>query len=296
MHWALGVPARVVCGFLDRDVNELLALDADREVALALVSFGTDRPAPPPHEVPEVHFRFKALSTSEVDYPVMRSAHAASSLANPDEAADWRRAAVSSAPARDHAGDSVPLANLAAVPPDSIEEVIPRRGSSRRFAHKPITFAELSTVLRHAGSPVDADFVEPGAMLNELYVIANAVEGLPAGAYYYNVAAQRLDVLKYGLFRREAAFLDLEQDLAGDAAAAIFFLCDLDRVLERLGNRGYRAVQFEAGIAGGRIYLAAYALRMGATGLTFYDDEVTHFFSPHAAGKSAVFLVAVGHV
>jgi len=33
---------------------------------------------------------------------------------------------------------------------------------------------------------------------------------------------------------------------------------------------------------------------MGATGLTFYDDDVTRFFSPHAEGKSAIFLVAVG--
>jgi hypothetical protein len=51
----------------------------------------------------------------------------------------------------------------------------------------------------------------------------------------------------------------------------------------------------EAGIIGGRLYLAAYAQRLGATGLTFYDDEVTEFFSPHAAGKSAIFLVALGH-
>jgi len=34
---------------------------------------------------------------------------------------------------------------------------------------------------------------------------------------------------------------------------------------------------------------------LGATGLTFYDDDVTRFFSPHAEGKSAIFLVAVGH-
>ena len=65
-------------------------------------------------------------------------------------------------------------------------------------------------------------------------------------------------------------------------------------ILERYGNRGYRAAQLEAGILGGRLYLAAYAHHIGATGLTFLDDEVTTFFSPHAEGKSAIFLVAVG--
>ncbi|HSY63590.1 MAG TPA: hypothetical protein VK829_03275, partial [Terriglobales bacterium] len=66
-------------------------------------------------------------------------------------------------------------------------------------------------------------------------------------------------------------------------------------VLQRFGNRGYRAVQLEAGILGGKLYLGAYAQRLGATGLTFYDDDVIRFFSPHAEGKSAVFLVAVGN-
>jgi hypothetical protein len=54
-------------------------------------------------------------------------------------------------------------------------------------------------------------------------------------------------------------------------------------------------VQLEAGILGGKLYLGAYAQRLGATGLTFFDDDVVRFFSPHAEGKSAIFLVAVGN-
>jgi hypothetical protein len=68
----------------------------------------------------------------------------------------------------------------------------------------------------------------------------------------------------------------------------------LPAIIERFGNRGYRAAQLEAGIIGGKLYLAAYAQRLGASGLTFFDDEVTRFFSPHAAGKSVMFLVALG--
>jgi hypothetical protein len=50
----------------------------------------------------------------------------------------------------------------------------------------------------------------------------------------------------------------------------------------------------EAGAIGGRMYLAAYAQRLGATGLTFFDDDVIGFFSPHAKGKNAIFLLAIG--
>jgi hypothetical protein len=68
----------------------------------------------------------------------------------------------------------------------------------------------------------------------------------------------------------------------------------LENLLERFGNRGYRAVQLEAGIIGGRMYLAGYAQHLGATGLTFFDDDVVNFFSPHAKHKSAIFLLAIG--
>ncbi len=73
-----------------------------------------------------------------------------------------------------------------------------------------------------------------------------------------------------------------------------FFLADLDSVLDKFGNRGYRAVELEAGVIGGKLYLAAYSVGLGASGLTFFDDEVTGFFSPHAIGKSVMFLVALG--
>ena len=36
------------------------------------------------------------------------------------------------------------------------------------------------------------------------------------------------------------------------------------------------------------------ALHLGATGLTFFDDDVINFFSPHATEKSAIFLLAIG--
>ncbi|MCZ6484813.1 MAG: hypothetical protein O6826_03860, partial [Acidobacteria bacterium] len=103
-----------------------------------------------------------------------------------------------------------------------------------------------------------------------------------------------LELLKEGNFRSKAGYLGLEQALPADASANIYFLADLKPILKRFGNRGYRAVQLEAGILGGKLYLAAYAQRLGATGLTFYDDDVIEFFSPHAEGKSAIFLMALG--
>ena len=151
-------------------------------------------------------------------------------------------------------------------------------------------------MLDRATRGIPADFLAPGGrLLNELYLMVHAVEGLAPGAYYFRREALELELLKEGDFREQAYFLGLEQELPGDASLAVFFLADLKRILERFGNRGYRVTQLEAGVLGGKLYLAAYALRLGATGLTFYDDDVVRFFSPHAEGKSAIFLTAIGH-
>ncbi len=97
-----------------------------------------------------------------------------------------------------------------------------------------------------------------------------------------------------GRFRNVAGALALGQDLAADAAVNVYLLADLDAVLGRFGDRGYRAAQLSAAIAAGKLYLAAYALRLGATGLTFFDDAVTDFLLPRGPGRGVMFLLALG--
>ena len=181
-------------------------------------------------------------------------------------------------------------------PKDTIEQVILRRGSTRAFDRTAsVTQAQLFTILDCATRGLPADFLEPsGTQLNDLYLIVHSVQGLRAGAYFFQRERNSFELLKAGDFRGEAHHLGLGQELPADACVDIFFLADLKRILERYGNRGYRAVQLEAGAIGGRMYLAAYAQSLGATGLTFFDDDVTNFFSPHARGKSAIFLLAIG--
>ena len=290
------VPARVVCGFVDGRVNRLLGLDPTREVALTLVPLGHDSAIGQAAEVDPLALETTPLSGSEVDYPAMRAMHEASSLAEEAEVSAWRGAA-SVAPLAPPAGRLFPLRPLndREAPHDSIEEVILRRGSSRRFARQPISLEQLSTALSSIGA-ITADFTQSGGrLLNDAYIIVNDVEGLPSGSYVYHPDEGALELLREGEFRDEAGDLGLEQALPADASANVFFLTDMAPILERFGNRGYRLAQLEAAINGGRLYIASYALGLGATGLTFYDDDVTDFFSPHAEGKSTMFLVALGH-
>ncbi len=295
---ALGLPAKVALGFEDECVNALLDIDAKKEVAFSMLALGhtsaaaPEAPALAPLGLPQVPY-----SREEVDYPAMRQIHEASSLSGKGEVKAWRKAALKSVSPVSK-GKLIELKPLSdsALPSDTVEQVIQRRGSARKFARRSITFAQLSTLLERSTCSIPADFLHPaGKQLNEIYLIVNQVEGLAAGAYFFHREKKALELLKEGDFRERAGYLGLEQELPADASVDFFFLADLNAITAAYGNRGYRAVQLEAGVLGGKLYLAAYAQKIGASGLTFYDDDVVNFFSPHARGKSAIFLVACGH-
>jgi SagB-type dehydrogenase family enzyme len=251
-----------------------------------------------PREVLSLELDTIPLSQREVEYPAMLEMHEASSLASEGEVAQWRERGKQPALSTPFpASEAIRLAPLPKEerPTDTIEQVILRRGSTRTFDRAAsITLSEFSTILESATPGIRADFLADGAQLNDVYLIAHAVRGLAPGAYFFRRERKTLELLKPGEFRGEAGRLGLEQELPADACVDVFFLADLNRILDVYGNRGYRAVQLEAGAIGGKMYLAAYALRLGASGLTFFDDEVVEFFSPDAKGMSAIFLLAIG--
>src|ERR1051326_6946495 len=93
MAAALQFPAKIDMGFVDAEVNELLDLDTQREVAFSVVTLGYVSPEapPPPREIPKLGLPTVPLSKSEVDYPELNEIHEASSLKTPEEVAEWRR-------------------------------------------------------------------------------------------------------------------------------------------------------------------------------------------------------------
>jgi SagB-type dehydrogenase family enzyme len=295
---AYGIPTKIIAGFLDREVNSLLGIDGENELSLCLISIGKSMTRSPaaPDEMPVLDVKSLPLSEEEVDYPLVPRMHSASSLETKEEVVNWR-GTTSHFEILKPEGRLFYLKEVAPeeVPHDTVQEVILRRGSTRMFSHHSMTFSQLSTILSRATRGIPADFLEHAAMsLNGMYVIVNAVDELPSGSYYLHREEKALELLKEGSFRQASGYLTLGQSLGRDASAVVYFMSDLNCALERFGNRGYRAVQLESGIIGGKLYLGSYSLRLGATGLTFYDDDVTEFFSPHAKGKSAIFVVALG--
>jgi SagB-type dehydrogenase family enzyme len=302
---AARLPAVLRVGFVDAEVDRLLGADGRAEMSLALVPLG----APPgavagsveaaagarAGAIPPLAFTASPLSARPIDYPEALRYHAASGLSDAAAVERFRRSAAAARRDRLTPNSLTILPEPAGARGDgSLDAVIRRRRSTRHFAQRSITAAELGAMLRLPAAGVAADFLGARPSLIETYVIVNAVRGLEPGAYYYRRAGAQLERLKAGGFRGIGGFLSLGQDLSRDASAVIYYLADLDAIGAAFGERGYRAAELEAGLLAGRAYLAAYAVGRGATGLTFYDDEVTRFFSPHAAGLEPLLIVAAG--
>jgi SagB-type dehydrogenase family enzyme len=260
-----GHAAEVVAGFADAGVNELVGVDGRTEMALAVMPVGLASPSesfPAPgsrtHKTPNHAVASPSRTTRE--HPELVAVHGASVLA-PEDVAAWQR--------QPKGGADPPHSSTCR---DGLERVIRRRGSSRAFSRASIPAEELIDVILRAMYRVPSDW---GSSLVEFSAIVNGVDDLAPGAY--RVDHRGLQLLAPGDFRDVAYWLCLEQPLGRDAATTLFLLADLGRAVSEYGSRAYRVAQLEAGIRGGRLYLGAYACGFGATGLTFYDDEVRKF-------------------
>jgi SagB-type dehydrogenase family enzyme len=175
-------------------------------------------------------------------------------------------------------------------------ETARRRRSALNFCGgmQSISLEQLSAILAAASQPFSADFA--GASFIQLYLYVHRVEALPPGVYRYWPASAHLEPIKTGDQRVAAAGLSLGQDLAGNACVAFSMIGDLERATRAHGDRGYRYVHFEAGAIGQRLYLAAEALGLGATGIgAFFDDEVHRYLGLTPDQGQVVYHFAIGY-
>ncbi len=174
-------------------------------------------------------------------------------------------------------------------------EISRTRRSALNFtgAHS-ITFAELSALLAATAQPYRCDFASTRFV--QLYMYVHRVDGLEPGVYRYWQENASLELMQAGDQRVAAAGLSLGQSLAGNACVAFSMIADIDRAVGSHGDRGYRYVHIEAGSIGQRLYIAAEALGLRATGIgAFFDDEVHSYLNLSTRDGQVVYHFAVGN-
>ena len=229
-----GLQPRLRPDFPDTAVGELVGADGVHEFPLALLTFGDAEPA--------IERSGPAVGGDlpPVEFPLVTQAQHAGD--------------------RDVLGQPWPAAAaLPEVPAsDTLDVVIRKRGSQRRMDRSAtVPRALLDWPMAAALRGVDVPH----------WVAVHAVDGVPPGIYRWPDLAAPVHA---GDLRDELARICLDQALGAEAAYVV-----ISAVLGAgLDDRGYRDAQLAAGVVEGRLHLAAYALGIGATGMTFLDSEV----------------------
>jgi SagB-type dehydrogenase family enzyme len=282
---ALGLAGGAVAHFSDARLARALGLDESDEAPMAFLVFPAQNSAIAFSATEEQRFAGipNELSAEEVRYDLLLGIHASTIL--PDPAGPLPHISpVNRVAGGDHAlmRDASRDAPLGAT--------VRRRRSALDFDARtpPMERYELDQLLDFAtrdwradwrgnfgGGPVPG---ERGSDLVTLYLYIHRVRDCEPGVYRWDQANGKLEQLHLGNVQRVAAYLSLEQSLAGNSCFTISMIADLGEAARVFGNRGYRYAYFDAGAIGQRLYVGAEALGWNATGIgAFYDDDVHRY-------------------
>lgn len=293
---ALGLPGGVVAHFSDLRLTHTLGLAESDEAPMAFLVFPPQNPsgrlpAPPQQEPAGVP---NELSTEEVPYSLLLGMHRSTIL--PDPVGSLPRISPANAAT---AHDQPSLPDPARDTP--LGPTVRRRRSALDFDARtpPMERDEVEQLLGFATQDWPADWrgnfggettpVKRGADFVTLYLYFHRVRDCEPGVYRWDKSIRRLELLHRGNVERVAAYLSLEQPLAGNACFAVSMIADLAEAARVFGNRGYRYVHFEAGAIGQRLYVGAEALGWNATGIgAFYDDDVHRYLGFLEEGDTPV--------
>ena len=273
---AMGCDSKAIVDFPDDEIARALRLNEDEWPMLILEISGAVRKSDAGETV-WYGGQANQLSNETIPYPRIDAIHAATKVI------------VSSAvePAPTGSGEiELPAPAMSDRP---FGEIARTRRSALDFVGgtRSMSFSQLSAVLEAA---------RPLPSFVQLYLFVHRVDGLEPGVYRFWPQHAELQLVKAGDQRVAAAGLSLGQDLAGNACVAFSMIGDLDRAARAHGDRGYRYVFFEAGAIGHRLYLAAEALGLGATGIgAFYDEEVHRYLNLAPGQGQAVYHFAIGY-
>ncbi len=298
---AMGCESFAIGNFVDDEVLARCLLNEDEWPMLIITLRGPSIPVTPREPPKTVLYRGEAnqLSHEIIAYPRIEKIHAATKfLAGTKE--------ISVSPSRDNGSscaDTLKLNGSGRIelsPPLSTSkgfgDVVRTRRSALDFrgGEEFMSLAQLSTLLSSTAKPFFADFAAHRFV--QLYLYVHRVSGLEPGVYRYWPEHARLEQIKLGDQRLVAAALSLGQDLAGNSCVTFSMIGDFEKATQIYGDRGYRYVHFEAGAIGQRMYLAAEAVGLRATGIgAFFDEEVHKYLNLTPEQGQVVYHFAVGY-
>jgi SagB-type dehydrogenase family enzyme len=184
---------------------------------------------------------------------------------------------------------------------EMLENTILQRRSTREYSGANLELAELKAILDFTYQPqhytdqgIDGNPDYFDLSLIETFVAVTGVVGLEEGCYYYAPKSQELRQIRFKNFRDELHYLCLGQELGRDAGAVIFHTADLQKAVEKYGDRVYRYLHMDAGHLGQRLNLAAIGLGVGVSGIAGFFDDLVNEVLGIPSDEAVLYITTLG--
>ncbi len=176
----------------------------------------------------------------------------------------------------------------------SLEEVLRKRESWRRFSLEPLTNEEVARVMWAAQGVTRTwggrTAPSAGALFPlEVYVV------LEGGVHHYIPRNHQLLRLSGEDVREALCSAALSQAFIRDAPATVVIAVVFERVTVKYGSRGERYAMIEAGHAAQNILLQATSMGLGSVPVGAFHDERVRQVLDLPDDHRPVYLVTVGH-
>ncbi|MEV5599493.1 SagB family peptide dehydrogenase [Streptomyces sp. NPDC052496] len=296
---ALGLDARVHHRFLDEPVNRALGLDSTEETAFAVLEIGARDgvpAAPAPGLPPLVTDHVRTNREDPALWTRLTTLDAGSRLTG-----DARFEPVDPAPFhRPAGGPAEPFADDDR-PPGSVElgDALRRRDSGGRMflpARTALPRQQLADLLRYVLEPVPSDHGDaPLRPLLDCHVLTLNTDGQAAGLYRLDPSPALVPVPGRDGRPTVAMLCDRTPSVNTARANAVVFLT-VDRYEgdRGFGDRGYRILHHEGGIAAQRLSVLAAAAGLSARITNGYDDRVVRELLGGGDAHVPVFAIVLG--
>ena len=154
----------------------------------------------------------------------------------------------------------------------SLEEVINKRRSIRKYSDSSLGLNEVSQLLWAASMVPSAGAIYPMV----IYIVVKNVSNLEPGIYRYSSSNHSLEKPIEGNKGDSLAKACLGQSFVAKAPVNIVVTAIYKKVKAGYGERGIRYAIMEAGHISQNVYLQAEALELGTVAIgAFYDDYVS---------------------
>jgi SagB-type dehydrogenase family enzyme len=305
----LGITTRVCYQFLDRPLNHLLGLPEQDESVYAVIPLSTQpeicigdkkescSSVSLCQELSELKHTVYQRSKNVIDFPMLKKLNEAALFESTDsfvKLENGKRSQIGSNM------ESIMLPFTEVLKYDLAAVCRERHSPDLDFRLGNINQLQLATLLKETlAFAYNHDLVEADEKLENrvtLYGCFSNVEGIPNGAYSYEENAHALRRISSGDYREHLQFgLTMDNVNLFQVPMCFHIVGDKDFNIGKMGYRGYRIQQMEAGIFTQRLLLTAGALGFGGHPLLGFDvKSCDELYQLDSEGKTSLIQIPVG--